>query len=372
MPQYRKYTTCVKPKDFTPPPLSSAAVAATWLILLAAIVSPLELLAVPWYLPVLIGLVIGLIAACNWYLHSRLICLGSQFRCQDKGGNPVPIADNQECAIGVIGAPGHSGLSRPRINGLNYTKFGDDDSTMNILLAPGPTSWDETDITKYWDQNQEQGYLIKPNDDILNIGLGYTQENEVKFLHCEFEGSGISAFMAFLITILAFLVALLAILVFAPWATGLIAILIIFASLLGLMSLLNTFVIPSPSDAGDPTDIDQSLGNLHAGDIVVVSGDWIYDGGHIPAWNEIHAVHNCQKICAPMIGNPDGTWSWPPDIGGGMGLDTSDKVKAVRAKWCCALSDACDAVTGGSETDPGNNWVIHPLVDGCNPQPVIL
>src|SRR6266550_791866 len=371
MPQYRKYTTCVKATDFTPSPLSSAAVAATWLILLAAIVSPLELLAVPWYLPVLIGLVIGLIAACNWYLHGRLICLGSQFTCKDKDGNAVPMADNQECAIGVIGAPGHSGLFRPRISGLNYTKFGDDDSTMNILLAPGPITWDEPDLNKYW--NQVQGYLVAPNNDILNVGISYTQSgDEVKFLHCEFEGSGIAAFLAFLVTILAFLVALLAIVVFAPALTGLIAILIIFASLLGLMSLLNTFVIPSPGDEGDPTDIDQSLGNLQAGDIVMVSGDWIYDGGHIPAWNEIHAIHNCQKICTPIVQNPDGTWSWPSDIGGGLGLDTPDKVTAARAQWCCALSDACGAVTGGSETDPANNWVIHPLVDGCNPQPVIL
>ena len=209
------------------------------------------------------------------------------------------MPDNQECAIGVIGAPGHSGLFRPRISGLNYTKFGDDDSTMNILLAPGRTSWDEPDLNKYW--NQVQGYLVAPNNEILNVGISYTQSgDEVKFLHCEFEGSGIVAFLAFLVTILAFLVALLAILVFAPALTGLIAILIIFASLLGLMSLLNTFVIPSPSDEGDPTDIDQSLGNLQAGDIVMVSGDWIYDGGHIPAWNEIHAVHNCQKILYPL------------------------------------------------------------------------
>ena len=46
------------------------------------------------------------------------------------------MAHNQECAIGVVGAPGHSGLFRPRISGLNYTKFGDDgDSTMKILLC---------------------------------------------------------------------------------------------------------------------------------------------------------------------------------------------------------------------------------------------
>ena len=368
MPQYRKYTTCIKATDFTPAPWpigSSAAVLATWLIIITAIVAPMELLAAPWYIPVIIGADLVLIAACNWYLHRRLICLGSRFSCADG-----PLPDNQECAIGVIGAPGHSGLFRPRITGLNYAKLGDDDSTMNILLAPGPLTWDEPDLNKYW--NQVQGYLIAPNNDILNVGINYTQSgDEVKFLHCEFEGSGIEAFEAFLITILAFLVALLAILVFAPELTGLIDILIIFASLLGLMSLLNTFVIPSPSDEGDPTDIDQSLGNLEAGDIVMVSGDWIYDGGHIPAWNEIHAIHNCQKI-STIIDNHDGTWSWPPDIGGGLGLDTPDKVTAARTQWCCALSGAGGAVTGGSETDPANNWVIHPLVDGCNPQPVIV
>lgn len=373
MPQYRKYTSCVKPSDFTAPPWpvgNSGAVLATWLIIITAIVAPLELLAAPWYIPVIIGAVLLLITACYWYLYRRLICLGSQFRCKDNG-NEVPMPDNQECAIGVIGAPGHKGLFRPRIDGLNLGKFGDDDSTMNILLAPGPLTWDEPDLNKYW--NQVQGYLIAPNNDILNVGISYTQSgDEVKFLHCEFEGSGIEAFLAFLTTILVFLAALLALLVLAPELTGLIAILIIFASLLGLMSLLNTFFLPSAGDEGDPTDVDQSLGDLQAGDIVMVSGDWIYDGGHIPAWNEIHAVHNCQKICNPIIDNHDGTWSWPPDIGGGLGLDTPDKVIAARAKWCCALSDACGAVEGGSETDPGNNWVIHPVIDGCNPPPVIL
>ena len=93
MPQYRKYTTCVKPTDFTPPPfLGSFAVGATWLIVIAAIVSPLELLAVPGWLPVVIGLVLALIAACNWYLHRRLICLGTRFSCADG-----PMPDNQEC-----------------------------------------------------------------------------------------------------------------------------------------------------------------------------------------------------------------------------------------------------------------------------------
>jgi hypothetical protein len=365
MPQYRKYTTCVKPTDFTPPPfLGSFAVGATWLIVIAAIVSPLELLAVPGWLPVVIGLVLALIAACNWYLNGRLICLGTRFSCADG-----PLPDNQECAIGVIGSPGHSGITRPLISGLNPSKFGDNDATMDILLAPGPTTWDDPDLdlSDYW--SQEQGYLIAPNSDIVNVGLGYPQSNvELKFLHCEFEGSGIADFLAILTTILVFLVALLALEVFAPELTALIAILEILAGIFGLLSLVNLFLAdPSP---GDPTDIDQSLGNLQAGDIVMVSGDWIYDGGHT-GWNEIHAVHNCQMICGPIVPNPDGSWSWPSDIGDGMGLDTPDKVKAVRARWCCAQSASDGAVKGGSTTDPVNNWVIHPVVDGCK-KPVII
>jgi hypothetical protein len=324
----------------------------------------MELLAVPWYLPVIIGLDLALIAACNWYLNGRLICLGTRFSCADG-----PLPDNQECAIGVIGSPGHSGLFRPTISGLNYTKFGDDDSTMNILLAPGPTTFGDVHLDHYW--NPPQGYLVAPNADITNVGLAYPQSGDdlhyQKFLHCEFEGSGIVDFLAFLTTILVFLVALLAVLVFAPELTGLIAILVIFASLLGLMSLINLFF--APSSPGDPTDIDQSLGNLQAGDIVMVSGDWIYDSGHA-GWNEIHAVHNCQKVAA-IVTNPDGTWSWPPDIGGGIGLDTPEKVKAGRAQWCCAQSGADGAVKGGSTTDPVNNWVIHPVVDGCT-KPVII
>jgi len=360
MNQYRKYTTCVKAKDFTPSPLSSAAVAATWVILIAALVSPLELLAITWYLPILIGLVIGLIAGCNWYLHGRLICLGSQFTCTGTG----PLPDNQECVIGVIGAPGHVGLFRPRISGLNYSKWGDDDSTMDILLAPGPINY-EADKTDYW--SQVQGYLLAENSDVVGVGLPYTDGGEVKYLHCEFEGSGIADLLAFLITILVFLTALLLILTLAPAATGLIAILIIFASLLGLMGLINTFVLPG--DPGDPTDVGVSLGTLQAGDIVMVSGDWIYDGGH-SGWNEIHAVHNCQKI-AQVTTNPDGTWSWPPDIVGGLGLDTGDHVTAARAFWCCMLQGVGGAVQGGSTTDPGNNWVIHPVVDGCK-KPVVI
>jgi hypothetical protein len=368
MPQYRKYTSCVKPSDYVPGPL---AVSATAFVAAVAALLTSSFLNVSVLVPLLIALDIALISVCYWYLNGRLLCLGSQFTCKDKDGNVVPMPDNQECAIGVIGAPGHKGIFRPQIVGLNLTKLGDDDATMNILLAPGPITWDEPDLNKYW--NQEQGYLLAVNNDVVNAGLAYTLSgNEVRFLHCEFEGSGIRDFLDWLLEILAFLVAILLIQAFVPGGAIFIWLLAILAGLLTALAGLNLFTgWLDPSAPGDPTDIDQSLGNLQAGDIVMVSGDWIYDAGH-DGWNEIHAVHNCQKICTPIVENSNGTWSWPSDIGGGLGLDLGDKVKAARAQWCCALSDACGAVEGGSETDPGNNWVIHPLVDGCNPPPVIV
>jgi hypothetical protein len=388
-PQYRKYTTCIKATDYTYPPWplsilihspGSPAVTVTYLIIIAAIVSPLVLLGFHWYLILAIGLDVALIAACNWYLNRRLICLGTNFSC---AGEPMP--DNQECAIGVIGSPGHSGIFRPLLKGLNASKLGDNDSTIDILLAPGPTTWDNPNCTftlSDYSSQEPQGYLIAPNPDVVNRGIPYTQSGSDlqyrKYLHCEFEGDGIENFLAFLTLILAALLALLALQVLAPELTALIAFLEILAAVLFGVGLADTLSWdPNP---GDPTDISQSLGNLHAGDIVMVSGDWIYDGGH-SGWNEIHAVHNCLKI-ASIIQTPDMNnpgcypWSWPSDIGTDpdgnvLGLDTPDKVAAARTHFCCAQSGADGAVKGGSTTDPANNWVIHPLVDGCK-KPVII
>ena len=41
--------------------------------------------------------------------------------------------------------------------------------------------------------------------------------------------------------------------------------------------------------------MNPDLRDLKNGDMVVVTGDWIYDSGHA-GWNEIHAVHSCQRM----------------------------------------------------------------------------
>lgn len=373
MGTYNKYTECVRPGDYIFP--LSAYTGSIVLMLVTVITGPLILLTPYVGLPIAIGLCLIAIAGCRWYLFGRLVCLGSGFSCINANGNPIGLAGEQECAIGMV-----TGILHPSTSSVLH-KYGDNDATMGVLLAPGPTDRD-SDLIDYLTPkpanptrgNPIQGYLIDQSQAILDIGLGYgTSDSDVrgyiKQLHCEFEGSGVRDCLDFLYGLLAALVALLALLLLGA-AGWIITILIILVGLLLGGAGLSIFL---PQTRGDPTDVNPALGQLKFGDIVIVSGDWIYDSGH-RGWNEIHAVHNCQKI-GEIVTNADGSLSWPTTIGWvgfNLGLDTPDKVKVTRCFWCLALQDANQTVTGGSKDDPANNWVVHPIIDGCTPPPVIV
>lgn len=290
-------------------------------------------------LPILIGVDIMLIAFCIWWLYNRLICLG-----------------NEECALGVV-------LSRGRPQPL--TKAGDDDSTINILLAPGPTDPNQPK-QKYWD-NPVQGYLVKENPAILNIGLNYAQDGSdllhVKALHCEFEGSGIKDVLEWASAILVLLIAALAVLLLVPVIGAILSVILwILAAILTAAGAYTSLI--DPIDPGDPSDVNPNLGMLKAGDIVVVKGNWIYDSLHV-GWNEVHAIHDCQ-IVSSISEDANGNWVWP------LGLDDPTIVKELHDTWCTALTNADSVQVQGSWKDPANNWVIHPLIDGCKPPVVIV
>ena len=73
-----------------------------------------------------------------------------------------------------------------------------------------------------------------------------------------------------------------------PFLKGL---LIILAIILSLFAASDRLTPPAAPGAGDPRDIDPSLGEMRSGDIVIVKGEWIYDLHH--GWNEIHPVLDC-------------------------------------------------------------------------------
>src|SRR6266481_5529501 len=172
---YKQYTSCVDPDHYVIDFGTHLQGYATVLLMLVTLgFGAFIIITVaggPVGITIAIAALTGAILLLEWYLHGRLICLGD---------------DPRNCAI--IGMVDGHGPSDPSLT----HKFGDNDYTMNILLAPGPLDFDEAK-QDYW--APPQGHLVAENAAILSIGKGYPQGggdlNHLKALHCEFEGDGI-------------------------------------------------------------------------------------------------------------------------------------------------------------------------------------
>lgn len=360
---YRQYTSCVKPINFGPD-LSfthNSWQSYTGLTLFIGLIVAGVAASLNVYTAVItIGMLVLLITFLIWWLHIRLICLGGE-----------------QCAIGA-------NLGKPTVQ--PQKKGGDDDATINLVLAPGPLVLadalvDAIPKQDYW--NEVQGNLTAEQAPILQIGRDYVQDQEhvrnyMKRLHCEFEGSGIRNVLAWASVVLALLVAAVAALVLLPPPANFIlyVILVILAGLITLLAGLTAFDVGpfDPLNPGDPGDVNPNLGHLERGDIVFIKGDWIYDSLHT-GWNEIHAVHaGCKITHIDVVKDEHGGdvqfVAWPSDIGMGLGLETPERAKEAVTAWCDAQKCADDAEEGGSREDPAQNWIIHPLIDGC--QKVII
>ena len=308
---FRQYTSCIKPANF------NDAFAGNEGLIVTAIVGALYLvslvLAAAWN-PAFIILAIGgmtyLILYLEWWLHGRLICL----------------SDQDECLIGVA-------IGKPSVKAAQ--KGGDNDASFNValapsrvelLVAPDPNSDDRFSTRlpgpkeEYWENaadptvgNKLQGKFVEPNAQVLGIGLGYVaDEGHVRYLkaiHCEFEGSGIQDLLDWAYATLALLLAIAALSAF-PGLGLFLTLLALLLSLLGVGAALGGTTWPAE------------------------------------------------------INTPQG-------FTGTLGLDTPQKVERAIGVWCLSLKQAQDAEDGGSRDDPQNNWVVHPLVDGCA-RPIIL
>jgi hypothetical protein len=344
---YKEYTSCVQPENFID--LGFTSIGIRNIILLLFLYGSIAVAAIiisggPAVIIAFIALVTALITFLYWWLHGRLICLGN---------------DTRNCAI--IGMVYRHGNSDPR------QKAGDNDYTMNVLLAPGPTIL-EHPKENYW--AAPQGHLVAENTKILGIPQSYVKEgknlNYMKWLHCEFEGDGIYNLLNAAYGVLAILVASLV--VPGLWIVAIIIALVAF--------LRQFFAEPGGPGAGTPLDIDPNLGSLAKGDVVVVKGKWIYDSLH-DGWNEIHPVQACQiigRLEADENGNRDFKNFRYTDLNTGtmFTLDSIENVERFRDFWCDALKDAEDAEDNGSRDNPAHDWGIHPSVDGCKPTDIIL
>ena len=112
---------------------------------------------------------------------------------------------------------------------------------------------------------------------------------------------------------------------------------------------------------GNPADALQGGGTIDNQDWLAVGGRWAYDGGHT-GWNEFHATRIVQKVD-----------NIPNDL---------TQFAQFQKRWCDQLckvphTDSTGASLTGqpltpdqqqthdNQQKPRNQWVFHPLVDGC-------
>jgi hypothetical protein len=122
---------------------------------------------------------------------------------------------------------------------------------------------------------------------------------------------------------------------------------------------------------------------IRVGDVVIVTGRWVWDGGHV-GQTELHPVKTIQKV------------KLPPELSGGYNpSDTTslasliNEMRDVHDRWCRLVQEAPpppDPRGGGgltppqlgsltppqvavyaSQLQPENQWELHPLIDGCTP-----
>jgi hypothetical protein len=323
---YRQYTQCCSVSGHI------GKVAAQ--ILIAAAASALPLLFGASLIPGVLIVILGaIIAYCRWWLYDRLICLGGDV-----------------CAAGWV-------LSvEPPEKKSGLDSF-DTDYSFNLVLAPHLEGATQVSV----ESDGIQGNLIKEQPAIAGAGLDWTGHSAQQWgnspmtavLHCEFEGGGVMTLLNAALAALAFATAAAvacSIPVFGWIACAILQIVAAVIIVVGVVAALN--------DKGNPNDLDTNLGEIHANDptgrgadLLVVKGTWVYDSAH-EGWNEIHPIKHCQRI---------GTW-------GGNWAEVGD-AKAWADGWCKILDRASDPATITAQAKPENQWVIHPLIDGCDPGP---
>ena len=144
-----------------------------------------------------------------------------------------------------------------------------------------------------------------------------------------------------------------------------------------------------PGDVEDANIGDKNLGEINAGDKVVVLGEHVYDGFH-EGWHEFHPLMaiiklNHEESSQYLEWNPEFAIknfnpipNDPPDLPAALknlqGLEMRlglaserfrQRAEWLRLKWCQMLFDAFSEATRKEQSRPKHRWTAHPTVDGC-------
>jgi hypothetical protein len=392
---YIQYTQCVnvKSKIYPGKPLVVTVIAAI-ATLAAGLGGVIPYIAIP--------LLLILIGFCSWWLYDRLICLGGD-RCAIGLAGVVEPPDaksgidafDTDYSINLVLAPHqYQELPNPRTPlppkpfDWSVADWADkhfkeelhrqiaDDGMQGILIKETSTTGDERTLfnTKSWDF---EGYFS-------TIGGSMVKYTFQPYLHCEFEGGGMIDLLHFAEAALAFATAaavLCAIPVIGWIACGILSAIAAVISVVGIFVALN--------DKAKPTVYDPVTGQtsnaVHSGqDILFVKGTWVFDTFH-EGWNELHPLKKCYLVAKAKYSKPDvidwddaiapymvaqNRWKWNNgtiDMQGDP-AKPADWTNWVQA-WCDLDETASRPPTVTAQSLPENQWTIHPVVDGCTPDP---
>jgi hypothetical protein len=362
---YRQYTHCVKPADYvdnTPP-------AGFWNLVLAA-ANPLNV--AKWAA-----------TACDYLLGGKLVCLGDgQDKCvighithfEPASAKSFPSNLDNDFSFNVLLAP-HSLAEVTNASYLsNYNLVaGDGEQGWLIEEQPGmplphesgmpgddsppgplPSPRFQGYVTLYPDSNYPD---YDPSQSPFQVPGSDGHPFYAPSFHLECEGSRVHDVCAAIsavqgpasafcdVPIIGWITCFIVDLVTAPILAVAVAV---------------AWANAVDGDAADPRV--GGGGTLALGDLVVANGRWVYDAAH-QGWNEFHPVKRLQLI-------PLDAGDWGTDFAG------------WRQAWCDATA-ACppyappgttptDMTPGQTTTyenqlDPSNQWVFHPVIDGCQP-----
>lgn len=127
---------------------------------------------------------------------------------------------------------------------------------------------------------------------------------------------------------------------------------------------------------------DPESGNIEPEDRIFVAGDLVYDAGHSDGWHEIHPVKHLQKICSHKevvietfdefghiyeVESPNCCPSVPtqPDNPFFPSQSVKDFVTQFWDRWCKNYQVSQEPIVIKNQSEPENQWCLHPLIDGC-------
>jgi hypothetical protein len=353
----RQFTHCVKSEDYEVLDISAEKVVGIIGLLIPGFGTPFAIGAVLWAAQEI----------CQFITGGKLICLGGD-----------------RCAIGRVAHIEPIGFEKK----LEETI--DDDFSLNIVLAPqllGGFVGHSRDANLGIGRSGPQGDLIKEQ---AGMGQpyepagpgshfnGYTRAFtsfpyddpsthpilvdpfEVPVLHVECEGSRIHDVCDALMKGVApspFLEKVCSLKIFGiPIGRFICTVESLAKAPLILTAVAKAWLAAKGGDIGD---VLEGGGTIEVGDYVVVTGRWVWDGGH-SGWNELHPLKRIQKV------DPE-TYVWG---------DFDD----YHQRWCDQIGKAPPAADPGevpegmtpeqeavweSQRSPENLWDLHPSVDGC-------